>query len=100
MLDRGLEWAAGVYYLHDQGFLTSDPLELDVLGIAEVGASPEKDDNESFFLHGNYHITDQLSFEAGYRYTNEWKAYGYANQQPYYPQQQGYQPQQQTYYGR
>lgn len=75
VFDRDLEWTVGGLYFTEESFngaLVDLPL---YGGIAFGQADPSADENESGFLHGVYHLTDQLSFEAGYRYTNESKTY-------------------------
>ena len=76
------EWTAGVYYFHGQGTDQSD-VHLVVssvgpqFGINEVLYNPTTDRDESVYLHGVYHVTDALSFEAGARYSNDKFNYAY-----------------------
>jgi iron complex outermembrane recepter protein len=76
------DWTAGVYYFHGQGTDQSDVHLLasavgPFYGINEVLYNPTTDRDESVFLHGVYHVTDQLSFEAGARYSNDKFNYAY-----------------------
>jgi iron complex outermembrane recepter protein len=83
LLDDRLEWTAGVYYFHGKG---SQDGVVDVttskvgpfFGIYETLASPTSSDNQSAYLHGNYHFTDKLSLEAGVRYSHDVFRYGYS----------------------
>jgi iron complex outermembrane recepter protein len=76
------DWTAGVYYFHGQGTDQSD-VHLVVsavgpfYGINEVLYNPTTDRDESVYLHGVYHVTDQLSVEAGARYSNDKFEYTY-----------------------
>jgi len=76
------DWTAGIYYFHGQGTDQSD-VHLVVsavgpfFGINEVLYNPTTDRDESVYLHGVYHITDQLSLEAGARYSNDKFDYTY-----------------------
>jgi iron complex outermembrane recepter protein len=80
--DDKFDWTAGVYYFHGQGTDQSD-VHLVVsavgpfYGINEVLYNPTTDRDESVYLHGVYHVTDQLSFEAGARYSNDKFDYTY-----------------------
>ena len=84
-----LEWTAGLYYFHGKG--SQDGI-VDVatsktgpsFGIFETLQSPTSSDNQSAYLHGNYHFTDQLSLEAGVRYSHDIFRYSYAG--TYYAQ--------------
>jgi iron complex outermembrane recepter protein len=76
------DWTAGVYYFHGQGTDQSD-VHLVVsqvgpfFGINEVLYNPTTDRDESVYLHGVYHVTDQLSLEVGARYSNDKFDYTY-----------------------
>ncbi len=80
--DDKFDWTAGVYYFHGQGTDQSD-VHLVVsavgpfYGINEVLYNPTTDRDESVYLHGVYHFTDQLSLEAGARYSNDKFEYTY-----------------------
>jgi iron complex outermembrane recepter protein len=77
------EWTAGVYYFHGQGTDQSDvhlvvsSVGPQFFGINEVLYNPTTDRDESVYLHGVYHVTDALSFEAGARYSNDKFNYAY-----------------------
>ena len=89
LLDDRLEWTAGLYYFHGKG--SQDGI-VDVatskvgpaFGIFETLQSPTSSDNQSAYLHGNYHFTDKLSLEAGVRYSHDVFKYSYAG--TYYAQ--------------
>jgi iron complex outermembrane receptor protein len=76
------EWTAGVYYFHGEGTQlgTVNLLASQVgqfFGINEILYSPTTDRDASVFLHGIYHLTDQLSLEAGVRYSDDKYNYTY-----------------------
>jgi iron complex outermembrane recepter protein len=89
LLDDRFEWTAGLYYFHGKG---SQDGVVDVatsqtgptFGIFETLASPTSSDNQSAYLHGNYHFTDKLSLEAGVRYSHDIFRYSYSG--TYYAQ--------------
>jgi iron complex outermembrane recepter protein len=76
------EWTAGLYYFHGEGTQKGD---VDLLasqigpffGVHELLYSPTTDRNESVYLHGLYHLTEQLSIEVGARYSNDKFNYAY-----------------------
>lgn len=77
-----LEWTAGLYYFHGAGTQKGD---VDLLasqigpffGVHELLYSPTTDRDESIYLHGLYHLTDELSLEAGARYSHDKFEYTY-----------------------
>ncbi len=81
-LDEKLEWTAGLYYFHGEGTQKGD---VDLLasqtgpgfGVHELLYSPTTDRDESVFLHALYHVTQQLSVEAGARYSDDKFNYAY-----------------------
>jgi len=90
-LGQRLDWALGAFYLatfnensgriDDEGFGTYIP------GLGEIPYLFDQyvDDksglqNESAFAHGVFHITDQLSLEAGIRFSHETKNYSYVRE--------------------
>jgi iron complex outermembrane recepter protein len=71
-----LDWTAGVYYFHGKGAQVGDINVTSAaigpfFGITETLDDPTSTSNESGYLHGNYHFTDQLSLEAGLRYSHD-----------------------------
>jgi iron complex outermembrane receptor protein len=71
-----LDWTAGVYYFHGKGAQVGDINVTSAaigpfFGITETLNDPTSTSNESGYLHGNYHFTDQLSLEAGLRYSHD-----------------------------
>jgi iron complex outermembrane receptor protein len=82
LLDDKLEWTAGVYYFHGKGSQNgvvnvATSKTGTTFGIFETLASPTSSDNQSGYLHGNYHFTDKLSLEAGVRYSHDIFRYSY-----------------------
>jgi len=73
-----LEWTAGFFFYTSFGQYSGD---VDLPGIAIAPPAlvglrilpyeTADDDQKSVFLHGIFHVTDQLSVEAGARYTHE-----------------------------
>jgi iron complex outermembrane recepter protein len=82
LLDNRLEWTAGVYYFHGSG-LQLGHIDLvanqvgQYFGLNEILRSPTTDEDRSGYLHFLYHITDQLSLEAGARYSHDLFKYQY-----------------------
>ena len=90
VLDDKLEWTAGVYYYRADTTYTGN-FDFEGLFIAPPGAfgpgTPAAESwnegindiarvaNESGFVHGVYHFTDQLSLELGARYSVDDKSY-------------------------
>ena len=80
-----LDYALGGFYYHaddsNTGFdsLLPVPPGLPFLGLGSVGLydhdlnDTQKANDYAFFVHGVYHLTDQLSLTAGVRYTNDTK---------------------------
>jgi len=79
------QWTAGAYYFHGAG-LQYGQVDLPATQIGKFyGAnqlliSPTTDSDASFFLHLVYHITDQLSLEAGARYSHDIFHYVYGGE--------------------
>jgi iron complex outermembrane receptor protein len=77
-LSNALEWTAGFFFYSSTGKYAGD-IDLPGIAIAPpvlVGLrilpyEVADDDQKSVFLHGIYHITEQLGLEAGIRYTHE-----------------------------
>jgi iron complex outermembrane receptor protein len=81
-LNGKLEWTAGLYYFHGEGTQLGDVNLLasqvgPFFGINEILYSPTTDRDESVYLHGVYHFTDQLSLEVGTRYSDDRFTYVY-----------------------
>jgi len=75
LLENRLEWTVGGYY-YDALTELNAFIDLPVLfGFNYFGTDPVKDKDRSGFVHGVYHITDQLSVEAGLRYSSLDKDY-------------------------
>ena len=73
-----LDWTAGLFYYYSDGALLGDiilpgipiaPPEL--VGLRIQPFEDAKMTQKSAFLHGIFHITDQLGLELGIRYTHE-----------------------------
>lgn len=60
-----LDWAAGVFYMDSKNHLTGT-IEFVTNNFIEDDHFTTK--TASGFMHGNYHLTDKLSFSAGLRY--------------------------------
>jgi iron complex outermembrane receptor protein len=85
LFEKRLEWTVGAFFFHGHGIDTGD-INLAVsqigpfFGVNEVTSDPTTQQNESGYLHAVYHFTDQLSLEAGVRYSHdnfEWTYTGY-----------------------
>jgi iron complex outermembrane receptor protein len=85
LFDKKLEWTVGAFFFRGRGLDTGD-INLSVsqigpfFGVNEVTWDPTTQQNESGYLHAVYHFTDQLSLEAGLRYSHdsfEWTYTGY-----------------------
>ncbi len=63
--DDKLDWAAGVYYQKSKNNLSGD---IDFITINFTENDFFHTDTKSGFLHGNYKLTDKLSFAAGLRF--------------------------------
>jgi iron complex outermembrane recepter protein len=71
-----LEWTAGIYYYYgsgDQDATVDLPTTVvgSFIGLDEATHFPTSNSNESGYLHGLYHLTEQLGLEAGLRYSHD-----------------------------
>ena len=82
LLNDHLEWTAGAYYFHGSG-LQYGHINLaasqvgNFYGVNEILVSPTTDSDTSGYLHFVYHFNDQLSLEAGARYSHDVFHYTY-----------------------
>jgi iron complex outermembrane receptor protein len=60
-----LDWAAGVFYMNSKNHLTGT---IEFVTNNFIEDDHFTTDTRSAFMHGNYHLTDRLSFSAGLRY--------------------------------
>lgn len=99
LFDNHLEWTAGAFYYNRTNtakgavLLDADYNEGVVLGVPflESLAFEQNDrydaENTSFYIHGIYHIWDDLEVFGGFRYTSESKTYyfDHLDKPPGYP---------------
>lgn len=92
--DGKLDWVTGLYYYdgyskqgHGPVLLTADEIvppnpspfcTTGCYGLNFLTNDPVTMIDKSFFLHAQYHITDQLTTEIGARYTDESKTYTFS----------------------
>ena len=79
LFDGALEWTAGAFYYYRVN-VAKGPVVLDIfrdIGVPLVFEQNDKydDQNKSVYLHGIYHIWDNLEVFGGFRYTEEKKTY-------------------------
>ena len=86
-----LDWALGGFYLstfnENSGRIDDEGFGIYIPGLGEIPYLFDQyvDDksglqNESAFAHGVVHVTDQLSLEAGLRFSHETKNYSYVRE--------------------
>ena len=81
LLDNKLEWSAGAFYYRRDSRSTG-PVIIDAFYDFGVPLVFQQNDlyrttNKSGYVHGIYHINDQLEVFAGFRYTSESKTYNF-----------------------
>ncbi|MEP7311003.1 MAG: TonB-dependent receptor [Pseudomonadota bacterium] len=89
-----LEWTTGLYYLNSYsrngGYIdlpytvrpATVPGQPGGLGLFFIQNDPANSHNKSVFAHAIYHFTDELSLEAGLRYSKDYKDYTYYRWMP------------------
>lgn len=75
-LDHRLEYIAGAYYFWEHGQSTSSTVVLGSPTPANYSTAVNK--SKSVFAQADYHITPQLTFTAGGRYTWDSRQFGFA----------------------
>ena len=96
LFDNRLEWVAGGYYYDGYSRQGNGPVILTsaeivppaggnpffcnggCYGLSFYTNDPVRVINKSAFIHGNLHITDKLTLEAGVRYSDESKTYTFS----------------------
>ncbi len=77
-----LDFTAGAYYFKQDGTLQAR-VDLNYAGIDfEHGPDPTPSDSKALFLHGAFHLTDDLTLSLGARYTEDEKSYTYHRHNP------------------
>jgi len=74
-LNDKLDWTAGLFFYNSKSraYNTTNFEAFAALGVLPNFVADDRytSENKSAFVHANYEVTDQLSFSAGLRYTDE-----------------------------
>ena len=86
LFDGHLEWTAGDFY-YQRSSRSTGPVIIDAIPLVFEQDDLYKTQNNSPYIHGIYHIWDNLEVFGGFRYTSETKTYyfDHIGQVPGYP---------------
>jgi iron complex outermembrane recepter protein len=79
-----LDYTVGAFYYHGNGYSGG---RVDASGVDFLTGDTAISQSISGFLHTVFHVTDQFSVSAGFRYTHETKEYTFSSLSPFDPGQ-------------